>query len=363
MKKKTVWITAAIIGLGALAVVLALAFTHWNKDGKKDRRTVPQYTLEELENADITATEATNADSNESAGTTLNNDQWEELAESLFQAIRFWSSLDDMSHEEARLSHYDRIERWRKEHKLENDDMTKIFAKTIQDYFLEREKKSDNKKLKTWHSHALFYIKYYPLPRKEFMELVHKTVELEPEYANKIISSYISAYPDWVFDDKPIIEIIDKTDSETYRFSGACVDLINQILKERDETRKKKLLDKAFEWSLQDDMHEIFQDLDRILLDHYDKDYATNPRRKLQLEKDLKRHEEARKYTLSYLRSKYALEHFGEGDEALEVLYKLDMDDKVKSRILEKMNEIKKAGKDPSAIISKKYLEEIYSDE
>ena len=104
MKYKTAWIIAAIIGLGALAVVLALAFTHWNTDGKKERRTVPQYTLEELENADITATEATNADSNESAGTTLNNDQWEELAESLFRAIRFWSSHDNISKTEARLS-------------------------------------------------------------------------------------------------------------------------------------------------------------------------------------------------------------------------------------------------------------------
>ena len=359
MKKKTVCITAAGLGFCLLAIVLALAFTHRNTDGKKGQRILPRYTLEELENAEITATEATNADSNGSAGTLMNNDQWEELAESLFRAIRFWSSLDDMSHEEARLSHYDRIERWRKEHKLEKDDMTKIFAKTIQDYFLEREKKSDNKKLKTWHSHALFYIKYYPLPRKEFMELVHKTVELEPEYANKIISSYISAYPDWVFDDKPIIEIIDKTDSETYRFSGACVDLINQILKERDETRKKKLLDKAFEWSLQDDMHEIFQDLDRILLDHYDKDYATNPRRKLQLEKDLKHHEETGKYNWGYLRSKYALEHFGEGDEALEMLYKLDTDDKLKLRIMKRVEELKKARKDPSSLYSKEFLDEL----
>ena len=44
---------------------------------------MPQYTLEELENAEMTVPEATNADSNRSAGTSLNNDQWEELAESL----------------------------------------------------------------------------------------------------------------------------------------------------------------------------------------------------------------------------------------------------------------------------------------
>ena len=288
--------------------------------------------------------------------------QNEDLPESLFGSIRFWSSLDNKSIKEPRLSTYDRIELWREEHKLEKNDMTKIFAKTIQEYFLELEKKTENKKLRTWAFYALIYLNYYPLPQKEFMELVHKVAELEPEYVQNIISSYISAYPDWVFDDKPMIEIINKTDSKTYRFSGVCFDLKKQILKERDETRKKKLLDKAFEWSLQDDMLEIFQNLDRFLLDHYDKDYAANPRRKLQLEKDLKQHEEAKKYTLSYLRSKYALEHFGEGDEALEVLYKLDMDDKIKRRILENMNEIKKAGKDPLSIYSKEFLDKLFNE-
>ena len=358
MKYKSVSTIAAIIGLGALAVVLALAFTHWNKDGKKERRTVPQYTLEELENADITATEATNADSNESAGTTLNNDQWEELAESLFQEIRFWSSHDNKSKTEARLSTYDRIELWRKEHKLEKDDITKIFVKTIQDYFLEVEKKSENKKLMMWHRYAISLLHYYPPPQKQFMELVQKTAELEPDYVEMVIYGYINAYPDWIFDDKPILEIINKTDSTTYRLSGVCFDLKKQILKEKDENRRKRLLHKALEWAFQDDKLEIFHDLDRILLDHCE-DYAAHPGRKLQLEKDLKQREEARKYTLSYLRSKYALEHFGEGDEALEVLYKLDMDDKVKSRILEKMNEIKKAGKDPSAIYTKEFFDEL----
>ena len=358
MKHKTGIIITAIIGLGALAVVLALVFTHWNPDGKKERRTVPQYTLEELENADITATEATNADSNESAGTTLNNDQWEELAESLFQAIRFWSSLDDMSKSEARISRYEHLERWREEHKLEKDDMTYLFVKTIQDYFGELEKESENKKLMMWHRYAISYLGYCPPPQKQFMELIQKTAELEPDCVEWVIYGYINAYPDWIFDDKPIIEIIYKTDSTTYRLSSVCVNSINQILKEKDENRRKRLLHKALEWAFQDDKLEIFHDLDRILLDHCE-DYAAHPGRKLQLEKDLKQREEARKYILSYLRSKYALEHFGEGDEALEMLYRLDMDDKVKSRILEKMNEIKKAGKDPSAIYTKEFFDEL----
>ena len=86
---------------------------------------------------------------------------------------------------------------------------------------------------------------------------------------------------------------------------------------------------------------------------------TTNPRRKLQLEKDLKHYEKAKNYNWSYLRRKYALEHFGEGDEALDMLYKLDTDDKLQWHILNAMDEIKKAGKDPSAIYTKEFFDEL----
>ena len=68
----------------------------------------------------------------------------------------------------------------------------------------------------------------------------------------------------------------------------------------------------------------------------------------LQLKKDLKRYEKAKNYDWVYRRTKYALEHFGEGDEALELLSKLDKDDKLKRRMEERIDEMKKAGKDPS---------------
>ena len=299
--------------------------------------------------------------------------QIEEQTELLFEEILFLSSLDDLSNEGSRLSIFDRIELWRKEHKLEKDDMANIFAKTIQEYFGELEKKSENKKLKTWHSYALSYLKYYPLPQKEFMELIQETSKWEPENIETIIVDYITAYPDWFFDDKPIIEIIYKSNLNTNRLCSVCVDLINQILKEKNEVRKMKLLDKAFEWALQDDKKEIFHDLDRVLLDHYKKDYATHPGRKLQLEKELKLYEEAKRYDWVYRRTKYALEHFAEGNKAFEMLYKMDTDPKLqdgaweqserKRRLREAIEEMKKEGKDPSSVFSKKYLEEIYSDE
>ena len=37
-------------------------------------------------------------------------------------------------------------------------------------------------------------------------------------------------------------------------------------------------------------------------------------------------YEEAKNYDWVYRRTKYALEHFGEGDEAFEMLYKMDTD-------------------------------------
>ena len=235
------------------------------------------------------------------------------------------------------------------------------------------EKKPEDKKTEDLFYYAISSLRYYPPPQKEFMELIQKTSEWEPELVETVISGYISAYPDWFFDDKPIIEIIDKTYSKTNRLYGVCADLINQIRKEKNDVRKKKLLDKAFEWALQDDKLELFCFLDRTLLDHYDKDYATNPGRKLQLEKDLKRYEEARNYDWVYRRTKYALEHFGEGDEALEMLYKMDTDPKLKDgewerserkrRNREHIEEMKKAGKDPRSVYSKEYLEEIYRDD
>ena len=78
------------------------------------------------------------------------------------------------------------------------------------------------------------------------------------------------------------------------------------------------------------------------------------------MEKDLKHYEKAKNYDWSYLRRKYALEHFGEGDEALDMLYKLDTDDKLQWHILNAMDEIKKAGKDPSSLYSKEFLEKLY---
>lgn len=288
--------------------------------------------------------------------------QKEELTEALFQTMNQWLSDDVMS--DNRPSSYDRLESWRKAHKLEKEDMTNIFVKTIQDYYSELEKKSENKKLKKWHHIAINKLAYYPLPQKQFMELIERALEMEPDSSVVVsfVFGYMKAYPDWIFEEKPMIEIMHKCNSNSFKLNRLYGDLLTQIEKEKNEIRKKKLLDKAFEWALQDDMLEIFHFLDRILLDRYEKGYASNPGRKLQLKKELEMYEKKECYDWVYRRTKYALEHFGEGDKALETLFKMDTDPKLQDgeweraqrekRLKEGFEEAEKQGIDLSTVLS-----------
>ncbi|MBP5585160.1 MAG: hypothetical protein J6Y92_02260 [Lentisphaeria bacterium] len=326
----------------------------------------------------------------------------EELEKRFFRTIYEWSQLDVyIDAGEKMPTTEDQLERLRKYFGLEKSDMTDLFVKAIREgvdtgeeilaevHFVDDEDKeyligppddlsgietkSEKRSLRERYFSAMRYLQYYPPPQQQFLELIRKAVELEPESADTLILSYTKAYPDWVFDDGTILELTCKSDMEEFNLREAGSDLRVQVRQENDEARRKKLLDKAFEWAFQDDKVEIFHYLDRLLLDHYDKDYATNPGRKLQLEKDLKRHEEAEIYDWVYRRTKYALEHFDEGDEALEMLYKLDTDPKRwdgewerserKRRIRESIEEWKKEGNDPSYIFSEDFLERIYKDE
>ena len=292
----------------------------------------------------------------------------EEQAESLFQAIDGWSrEIDNSTPAEIF------IEGLRKAYGLEISDMTDLFVKVIQDHLSEVETKSEDRLRERRHYSAIYFLHYYPLPQEQFLELIRKSAELDPESADRLIRVYTEVYPDWVFDDKTIFELASKSDMKEFGFFEAYADLKRQIRKEKDEARRKKLLDKAFEWVFQDDMLTVFHYLDRLLLDCRRQEYAELPARKKQLEKELKCYEEARNYSWVYRRTKYALEHFGEGDEAFEMLYKMDTDLKLrdgeweraerKRREREHMEEMKKAGKDPRSVYSKEYLEEIYSDD
>ena len=152
----------------------------------------------------------------------------EELEKSLFRAFYQWSSFDHIEKGEIRPTTEERLEQFRKAFVLEKSDMTNIFTKTIQDHFSVLEKKPEDKKTEDLFYYAISSLKYYPPPQKKFMELIQKNSEWEPELVETVISGYISAYPDWVFDDKPVIEIIDKTNSKTNRLYRVCADLIDQ---------------------------------------------------------------------------------------------------------------------------------------
>ena len=303
-------------------------------------------------------------------------EQRAELVEDLSECFRFWESIDDIEIDEngkiLTPTLAESLEEWRQAAGLTKEDMTDIFARIIREHLAELETVPDSDRIPDMYFRAQWYLKNYPLPQEEFMALVRKTVDLDPDHGGDLAYSYIKTYPDWIFDDGTFVEIAERVHSSMMSISSLLEDMFNQIGKETDEARKKKLLDKAFEWALRDDNLENFVFLDRLLLDHDKKRYATHPGRKLQLEKDLKCHEEAKRYDWVYRRTKYALEHFGEGDEAFEMLYKMDTDLKLregeweraerKRREREHMEEMKKAGKDPRSVYSKEYLEEIYRD-
>ena len=302
-------------------------------------------------------------------------EQRAELVENLSKCFRFWGSRDVIVYKDGvrqTPTPGESLEKWRQAKGLTKEDMADFFARIIRERLAELETAPDSGKFPALYLHAQRYLNNYPLPQEEFMALVRKTVDLDPDHGGDLAYSYIKTYPDWIFDDGTFVEITERVHSSMMSISSLLEDMFNQIGKETDEARKKKLLDKAFEWALRDDNLENFVFLDRLLLDHDKKRYATHPGRKLQLEKDLKCHEEAKRYDWVYRRTKYALEHFGEGDEAFEMLYKMDTDLKLrdgeweraerKRREREHMEEMKKAGKDPRSVYSKEYLEEIYRD-
>ena len=239
--------------------------------------------------------------------------------------------------------------------------MTDLFVKVIQDHLSGTETKSEDRSRERRHYSAIHFLRYYPLPQEQFLELIRKSAELDPESADRLIRVYTDVYPDWVFDDKTIFELASKSDMKEFGFFEAYADLKRQIREEKDEARRKKLLDKAFEWVFQDDMLTVFHYLDRLLLDFRRQEYAELPARKMQLEKDLKRHEEAEVYDRVYRRTKYALEHFGEGGEEFEMLYKMDTDPKLwdgeweraerDKRLKEGFEEAEKRGIDLSTVL------------
>lgn len=289
-------------------------------------------------------------------------EQRKELVKELVQYFYHLSSIDNIipgvtpTREEL-------LEAWRTKKGLTREDMADIFVLMIREHLsnLEKdparfathvyppwERKDDSPDQKTdpdgtvyysrsGYVNAILYLLYYPphtLPQEEYMAMVQRAIDLDPDLEDKyntgrLIHGYIAAYPDCVFDERPILEMSEKAGQTHVSHQTILFDLCNQIEKEKDEVRKAKLLAKAFESVFQDDNLAVFSHLDRALLDHYDRSYATMPERKVQLEKAFAREEEklleyGQKTNKQYRRAKYALEHFGEGGRAMKILRDLD---------------------------------------
>jgi nicotinic acid mononucleotide adenylyltransferase len=258
------------------------------------------------------------------------------LIENLFQCLRIWESNDVIEIDENGKSltptPAESLEKWRQAKGLTKEDMTDIFARIIREHLAEQETSPDpGKTLEMYNRYirAHRYLASYPPPREEFMALMRKTVDLDPDHAEAIFRSYIRTNPDWLFGDGTFEIIAERVHLNTEDIQTLLIDMCEQIDRETDEVRKKKLLDKVFESSFQDDNLDIFRYLDRTLLDHYDRSYASMPERKVQLEKAFAREEEKllenrQKTNERYRRAKYALEHFGEGERVLKTLRELD---------------------------------------
>ncbi len=335
MKKKAVWIIAAFIGLGALAVVFALARAYrpiliegtiTDEQGNAMNgvtayvtfsRRIAEDRYSELQSFEEAVDSSFRFEGKGDAvfvvfaqkgyapgqiqldrgrgSQVLRRDLRiimkkvtpEDLTESLFREIEIWRTTDNIVIVDGKepLDIDARIELWRRNHGLEKDDVANNLFKSIQDHLSALETKSEIKTPKDWRpAYASLLLQYYPVPQKLFLELIQKTVELDPMCADRLIYSYTKAYPDWIFDDKTILDLTSKSSKEFFNLYNACSDLIIQVRNEKDETRRKKLLDKAREWAFQDDKLESFHEIDRLLLDHDTKEYAVNPARKLQLE-------------------------------------------------------------------------------
>lgn len=257
-------------------------------------------------------------------------EQTRELIHDLFGEVRFRESNDVIRPNQKRISIEEFLENWRTGHNLEKKDMCELFIHIIQEQLSKLEENSDENPSTEGYIGALRYIKYYPPSQDQFLKLVQKTVALDPETAEIIIFGYIEKNPDWFLNDEPIVEMIRKTQSKTRDIRTAHTNLRNQLKKETDEARKKKILDTLVKWAFQDENLFTFSEMDRFLLDTCEKEYASLPARKAQLKKVLDDHEKREYYDWVYRRTKYALEHFGEGGESLKMLYRMDTDQELR---------------------------------
>ena len=174
---------------------------------------------------------------------------------------------------------------------------------------------------------ALACIRYYPMDEKSTKDLLKEVISKSPDDTSCAITNYMSLYPDCIFDDEYIKQAIANPETNFWLRFNICQSVMKQYKDEKNQERKKRLLDKAFGWAFLDANLEVFQSLDRFLLDNK-AGYADLPERKKQLEKDfaLIKSKKLDNTSWYYRRTEAALKYFGQGPKAQEmsvILYEI----------------------------------------
>jgi len=128
----------------------------------------------------------------------------EELEKRLFRNLHSWRSNDYiiLYEGEEYPTDEDQLECLRKNYGLEKSDMTDLFVKAIRDYLSELETKSENQMLQERFVEAIYDLEYYPPHQQQFLDLIRRTSELEPEsdlkhiLVDKLVTAYKKTYPD-----------------------------------------------------------------------------------------------------------------------------------------------------------------------
>ena len=128
----------------------------------------------------------------------------EELEKRLFRNLHSWRSNDYIIRYEGEdyPTDEDQLECLRKNYGLEKSEMTDLFVKAIRDYLSELETKSENQMLQDRFVEAIYDLEYYPPHQQQFLDLIRRTSELEPEsdlkhiLIDKLVTAYKKTYPD-----------------------------------------------------------------------------------------------------------------------------------------------------------------------
>ena len=278
----------------------------------------------------------------------LDDDAKNDLDVSLFPLFHRYEHPDGATNAVLVIPDLKEIESWRRKNHFEKAVMTELFTEIIREHVSVRRDRY-NSYAPEGYECAVFGIRGYPPSEEEFLRLLRDCADARALKLQVVFDSFFHVYPDWFLHDGDVRAVAMKTrhdefQPEQYLFD----DLKKQFESETDAVRREKILDWIRQRTLADDgLFEDFCELDRFLLDHCGEEYAASPERKRRLKRDLERYEDMGRRNWMYRRTKYALEHFGEGEDARKTLRDLDTNPAYRTRAYDVALEEKERRKQP----------------